>query len=172
MTRSRILLLSAAGVVALLGLTVVTGVLVARSDWFRERVRQRIVEEAEKATNGRVEVGAFRFDWSTLTAELDNVTIHGTEAAGQAPMLAVKRLVIGLKVISLLERAFDIARVEADSPSGHLIIQADGEINIPPPHKFRPQVLLDLKVGKFAAKDGVILVETPGQKPRRIPWNV
>jgi translocation and assembly module TamB len=156
---------------ALLLVVVVSLVAIARSDWVREQARQRIVAEAEKATNGRVEMGAFRFDWSTLTAELDHFTLHGTEAAGQAPLLSIDRLVVGFKIISLMKKQFDIARVESEGARGHIIIQPDGQINVPPPHQFQMQTLLDLKVGKLDVKDGLFLIETPGLAPREIPWN-
>jgi len=157
-------------------LMLAAGIFVARSDWLREQVRERIVLEAEKTTGGRVEIGAFAFDWSTLTAQLDHLTIHGTEPAGQAPLLAVKRVVIGLKIISLMERDFNIARVEADAPRAHLIFQVDGTTNIPRPKMPNPrkvgaQTILDLKIGKFDLANGEILAEAPGRKAAAMPWN-
>jgi translocation and assembly module TamB len=171
MTRAGKALIWSGGVVGGLLVIAAAGVLVVRSDWFREKVRERIISEAANATNGRVELGEFKFDWKTLTAELDNLTLHGTEPAGQAPLLNIKRLVVGLKIISMVDRTFNIARVEADAPSAHLIVQADGDTNIPPPHKLTPQMILDLKVGKFEVKDGAVLTESPGQKPNLTPWN-
>ena len=139
MTRpGRIALISAAAVLAILAIATIGGISVARSVWLREKVRERIVAEAENATGGRVEIGAFQFDWSTLTAQLDNLTIHGTEPAGEAPLLEIKRVLVGLKIISLLRRDFDVARVEVDGPRAHLIIQADGATNLPSPkHRAR-----------------------------------
>ncbi len=171
MTRTRRLIITAAfAVLGIALVTAVSGILIFRSDWFREKVRQRIISEAEKATNGRVEAGAFRFDWNTLTAELDDLTIHGTEPAGAEPLLAVKRLVIGLKIISLMERSFDLARIDVVSPRAHLIIRADGGNNIPPPQKFKPQTVLDLKVRRFDLKDGFILLESADGQKKVIPW--
>ena len=69
---ARIALISAGAVVLLLAIAVIAGDRDRRSDWLREKFRERIVAEAEKATGGRVEIGAFKLDWSTLTAELDN----------------------------------------------------------------------------------------------------
>ena len=171
MTRAR-RVLTGTGIIAGLILVVTgAGVLALRSRWFREKVRERVVSEAAKTTNGRVEMGQFQFEWKTLTAELDNLTIHGTEPAGQAPLFTVKRLVIGLKIVSFMKRAIDIASIQADAPRTHLIVEADGTTNIPPPQKFKPQMLLDLKVGRFALNDGVVLVEEPGQKPNTARWN-
>ena len=52
-------------------------VLVVRSQWFYARVRAGIVKTVETATGGRVEIGAFRFDWHRLRAEVDDFTLHG-----------------------------------------------------------------------------------------------
>jgi len=152
------------------------GIFVARSAWLEEKVRERIVSEAERSTGGRVEIGAFAFDWNTLTARLDQLTIHGTEPAGEAPLLTVNRVAIGLKINSMLERDFDIARIEVDAPRAHLIFHADGTTNIPRPKTPRlrkpgAQTILDLRVGKFDLAQGEILAEAPGRRSPAAPWS-
>ncbi len=147
-----------------------TGIFVARSGWLREAVRERIVSEAERATGGRVETGAFTFDWSTLTAELDRLTIHGTETAGQSPLLTVDRVAIGLKVVSLMEGKFNIARLEAETPRVHLIFQPDGTTNIPQPktrHRGKPgaETILDLRIGVFNLANGAMSQNRPAESP-------
>ncbi len=87
MTRAGKTLIWAGAVTAGLLVAATVGVTIARSDWFREKVRERIISEAARAINGQVELGEFKFNWKTLTAELDNLTIHGTEPAGQPPLL-------------------------------------------------------------------------------------
>ncbi|HWE49087.1 MAG TPA: translocation/assembly module TamB domain-containing protein [Bryobacteraceae bacterium] len=171
MTRAAKISIWSGSIVAGLLAVAAAGVLIARSDWFREKVRERIISEAAKATNGKVELGEFKFDWKTLTAELDNLTIHGTEPSGQAPLLHVNRLIVGLKIISMMDRTFNIARVEADAPHSHLIVEANGDTNIPPPHKLTPQMILDLKIGRFDLKDGLVLTESPGNQPVSTPWS-
>ncbi len=171
----RIALISGGAVILLLALAVVAGIEIARSDWLREKFRKRIVAEAERATGGRVEIGSFKLDWSTLTAELDNLTIHGTEPTGEAPLLVVKRVEVGFKIISLMKRRFDVARVEAESPRAHLLIQPDGTTNIPQPRtpgneKFGPETILDLRIGKFDLANGLIVADRAGSKSMS-PWN-
>jgi len=171
---SRIALISFGAVVLLAAIAVVAVIGIARSDWLREKFRERIVTEAEQATGGRVEIGAFKLDWSTLTAEIDNLTIHGTEPAGTAPLLAVKRVAIGFRIVSLMKRDFDVARVEAQSPQANLIIQPDGTTNIPQPKTSRGnpvyETILDLKVGKFDVANGLVVAERAGRR-NIIPWN-
>lgn len=146
-----------------------------RSGWLREKIRQRVVAEAAKATGGRVEIGALGLDWRTLTAEIDNLTIHGTEPADAAPLLSVKRVVIGFKVLSFIERQFNVARVEAEGPVAHVIIEPDGSTNLPRPRipkdKTGPEVILALKIGKFDLANGMLAVDRGGGKKDATPWN-
>lgn len=170
----RIISISAGAVLLLLGIAAISLIRIAQSDWLREKFRERIVAEAARATGGRVEVGAFQWDWRTLTAELDNLIIHGKEPAGDAPLLAVKRVVIGFKIISLMEHDFDVARVAVENPQAHLIIQPDGSTNIPQPktplsRKTGPETILDLKIGKFDLADGLVVADRTGSRSIR-PW--
>src|SRR5580700_11201836 len=146
-----------------------------RSGWLLEKIRERVVEEAAKATGGRVEIGALRLDWKTLTAEVDNLTIHGTEPADTTPLLAVKRVAIGFKVLSFVERQFNVARVEADGPVAHVIIEPDGSTNLPNPQVAKgrsgPEVILALEIGKFDLANGVVAVDRAGGKKAATPWN-
>jgi len=173
--RGRIALISAGAVILLLAIAVVAGVIVVRSGWLREKIRERVVAEAETATGGKVEIGGLRLDWKTLTAELDNLTIHGTEPANAAPLLAVKRVVIGFKILSFMERQFNVARVEADGPIAHLMIEPDGSTNLPRPKlpngKTVPEIILALKIGKFDFANGMVSVDRAGGKKDSKAWN-
>jgi translocation and assembly module TamB len=153
------------------GLTI-TGVYIAQSDWLREKVRSAIVTEAERATGGKVEISKFRFDWKTLQAEIDGFTIHGTEPAGSPPLLTIRKLVVGLKIISLMERSVDILFARLESPRIYLLIAADGSTNVPSPKLPRKpredpvQDILDLKIGNFSVLDGGAEVHAAGQPPK------
>ncbi len=172
----RLALHSAAAIAVVLVLLAITAFFVARSNWLREEFRKRIVAEAERATGGTVEIGAFKLDWRTLTAELDGVIIHGSEHSGSAPLLAVKRVVVGFKIISLLKKEFDIASVTADTPQAHLIIHADGSTNIPSPNTPTPgkpvaETIVALKIGTFDLTNGTVMTEREGAGKQSTPWN-
>ncbi len=97
-----------AGLTALVLLLAVAGLIAVQTSWFRGKVRGRIVYEIEKSTGGRVELGAFDFNWHTLTAQVRNLVIHGTEESGEAPLLRVDSVEVGLKVLSILEKKVDL----------------------------------------------------------------
>ncbi len=176
MTRpARIALISAGTVGLILGIAVVSAIVAFRSGWVREKIRERVVAEAEKATGGKVEIGALQVDWEALTAEIDNLVIHGTEPAGSAPLLAVKRVVIGFKVLSFIERKFNVASVQADNPQAHVIIDTDGTTNLPSPKVAKgrtgPEEILALKIGRFDLTNGVAMIEPAGGANEKTPWN-
>jgi translocation and assembly module TamB len=160
MTRARHLIgqcLAAAAL--LLVVCAVAALLVVRSGWFRERVRQRIVTEVESATGGRVEVGNFSFKWETLTAKISPFVLHGMESAAEAPLLRVESVSIGLRVISMLERKVDLASVTVDRPRLRIVIYPDGSNNLPSPPgpgsgKSWAENLVDLKVRRYAVTGG------------------
>ena len=72
MTRPlRILRNVAIALAALIVVLAITGVLVVRSAWFQNYVKQTIVTSVEDSTGGKVEIGAFHFDWTHLSAVAD-----------------------------------------------------------------------------------------------------
>jgi translocation and assembly module TamB len=175
--RGRIALIAGGAAVLLVAIVAVVGVAVVQSGWLQEKIRVRLVEQATKATGGKVEIGALRLDWKTLTAELDNLVIHGSEALqgppGAAPLLAIKHVAIGFKVISFLERQFDVSRVETDGARVHLMIAADGSTNLPEPHvpvQTAVERILGVRIGKFDLRNGLAEVERGGRK-EITPWN-
>src|SRR5690348_3309319 len=114
--RSRRALIAGGAVLALVTLLAVTAISIARSGWFREQVRQRIVAEAERATGGRIEIGSFDLQWRTLTAQVNDFVIHGTEPPGSPPLLRARSITIRLKVLSVLTRAVDLQSVDVEQP--------------------------------------------------------
>ena len=121
-------------VLALVALLIVgagVGVLVLRSDWFREKVRVRMISEIESATGGRAEIGNFAFNWSSLVATVQPLVLHGTEPAGEAPLLRVESIEVGLRIISMLKRQVDLSFIRIHGLNGRVVIRADGSTNLP-----------------------------------------
>lgn len=172
MTRKRkILLWAAAGLVMVLVAGVIGAVWILQSNWLREKVRLKIIASVEDATGGRVELRAFKYDWHALAAEVDGFVLHGTEPAGDPPLVAADRVAVSLKIISLMERDIDLASLVIDRPRVNLIIHEDGATNVPEPKLKRApnekpvlEQLLDLKVKHFEINHGTVeanLKETP-----------
>lgn len=109
--------------------------LLLRSAWLHEQLRARIVLEAEKMTGGKVELQGFHFDADRWLATADGFTLHGTEPASAAPLLRIRRIQVGLKVLSFLRKQVDVRALVLQQPEVNLIVGADGKTNWPGPQR-------------------------------------
>jgi translocation and assembly module TamB len=164
--RARRMWIAAGSLVAVALLVALSAILVLRSDWFSEKVRDRIVAEVEKATGGRSEIAAFRFDWKQLRAQVDGFVLHGTEPADAPPLVRADAIVVGIKIVSVLKRSVDLQYVDVRHPQAYVILYPDGHTNVPAPKVKRAgkgtvATILDLAIGRFSLQDGSF--EVPGQ---------
>lgn len=165
MTRARHIVYQCLAAAVILALVCgMAGLLVVRSGWFRELVRQRIITEVEAATGGRVEIGNFSFKWETLTATVSPFILHGTEAAASAPLLRVESASLGLRIISMLERKVDLGSLRVDQPRLRIVIYPDGSNNLPTPRGARngkdwAENLVHLEVRRYQVTRGVAEVD-------------
>jgi len=168
--RARAIWVGAAGLAAIMLAAAIGAILVLRSGWLREKVRQRIVAEVEKATGGRSEIGGFQFDWKRMRAEVDGFVLHGSEPPGAPPLFRADSIVAGLKIVSLVERAVDVQYLDVRRPQVYLVLYPDGRTNVPEP-KAKPAgkgtvaAILDLAVGRFGVQEGSFEVEGRGRTP-------
>jgi translocation and assembly module TamB len=125
--------------------------------------RRRIVEELEKATGARVELGHFHIEWRALQARFDGLTLHGREPAGAPPLFHADRLETGIHVDSFWGRRISLGSVDMSHFSAHVRVERDGSTNIPgpktPAKPGRPAVqsLFDLKIARLRLEDGEIV---------------
>jgi len=161
----------AGSLAALLLLAAGAAVIVLQSGWFREQVRARLVSAVETATGGRVAIGALAFDWRRRRVEIRDFTLHGTEPAGRPPLLHADSIAIGLKIVSILKRAVDIAYLDVAAPHVYLTVDSDGRTNIPEPKVKRRkgpdtvETIMQLAIGRFGLERGVFEVESHGSTP-------
>ena len=168
--RARRLWIAAASLAALVLAVALSAVLVLRSAWFREKIRERIVAEVEKATGGRTEIGAFKFDWKQMRAEVDGFVLHGTEPPDAPPLARADAIALGIRVISVLKRSVDLQYLDVRHPQIFLILYADGHTNVPAPKVRRAgkgavETILDLAIGRFSLRDGSFEVAGRGTTP-------
>ncbi|HZQ69611.1 MAG TPA: translocation/assembly module TamB domain-containing protein [Terriglobales bacterium] len=147
----------------LLGLTVlilVGGYAVLRSKRFHRYVLSKVMEKGSQATGGRVTIQSYTFSPSKLTADVYGVVIHGTEAADQAPLLAVDRLTIRLKILSVMQRRVNLNELLIEHPVVHLIVNREGQLNLPSPNAPRDTSsqtnIFDLAVRHVGLYNGAI----------------
>lgn len=158
--RSRILLWSCGALAIAAIIAAVVAVLMVRSGWLEEKVRQRIVAEIERATGGAAGLGAFRFDWAALEATVDDFTLRGLEPADHPPLFHARTIVVGLRIVSFWRRDIDIALLAVREPQISIEVDAAGRTNLPRPARPRPtgdliEPLLRLAIGRFEVSGGL-----------------
>jgi len=163
----RVLLRVLVGALVIVTACAISGVLVVRSGWFRERVRERIIGEIEKMTGGRAELGSFAFDWTRLTATVTGLVLHGKEPAGDPPLLTVNSVTVGLRVISMFERKVDLSYLRVEQPRMRIVFYPDGSNNLLITRANWAEGLLSAAVGRYEVNDGLLDYDQ-----RRIPVNI
>ena len=153
---------AAFGLVALAGIVlaiIIAGLVTIQSDWFKNKIREKIVAVTENATGGRVDIGKFNYDWRGPTAEVEPFIVHGRESASSPPFFRADKIRIGLKIISALKKQVDIQSLAVEKPQIYITVAPDGSTNVPTPkiprskQNFAEQ-LLDLKVRHFELRNG------------------
>ncbi|HZS57229.1 MAG TPA: translocation/assembly module TamB domain-containing protein [Bryobacteraceae bacterium] len=148
--------------VALGVIIAITAAFVLRSEWFKEKVRQQIIASVEHASGGRVELGAFSYNWRTLSATFQNFVIHGTEPASGPPLFHADLIEVQMHIISVLEGKVEMSSIVIERPNIYLLVRDDKSTNIPTPNVDRKTVertvydLLNLRLRHFEARHGSI----------------
>jgi translocation and assembly module TamB len=169
------------------GLTVLGLVLFGVFAWysttpdFERRLGNEVVKVLENATGGRVELRRISFDLWHLGIEADGLVIHGLEGPGEAPYLAVDRILVRVKLFNFFARAagtggpanVSLNYLRVEHPQFHLIVDKDGKTNQPTPkhpstsNKPLIDTLLDLKARQVELANGVALLNN-----RAIPFEL
>jgi translocation and assembly module TamB len=122
-----LLFIAAAAILTSLGLLVYVN-----TDSFQSLVRRRLIAELERVTGGRVEIGSIHTSPLRLQADVRDITVHGREAASEAPLAHADRIVARLKLSSLLRSEFSFHEVVLEQPVVHVAFYPDGTTNFPP----------------------------------------
>ena len=137
----------------------VGGYLYLKSASFQRLALRKINEAADSATGGKTTVGRLDLSLSTLTANLYDITMHGTEAADQAPLLHADRLTVRIKIQSLLHPKVSLRELLIEHPVVRVQVSRQGASNLPspPPSKSNSHTdIFDLAVGHVQLTNGEV----------------
>ena len=148
---------------------------------FSRRVGKEVVSVLEDSTGGRVELGRISLDLWHLAIEVDGLVIHGLEGPGEAPYLSADKILLRLKINTILSHTVGrgaqshvgLNYLRVEQPRVHLIVDKDGKTNQPEPKhpstSTEPlqDTLLDLQAKQLELVNGVALVND-----RAIPFDV
>jgi translocation and assembly module TamB len=122
-------------------------------------IRSALIGQIEQGTGARVEIGAIHFRLWGLRAEIDNLTLHGLEAADQPPLFHADRIDASIRVISFFGRQIALDELIVQRPEAAMRIDRNGRSNLPTPKSSasnRPwrATLFQLRIGRLALNDG------------------
>ncbi len=131
------------------------------SDRFHRYVEAKVVERLQQATGGRAEIGKVQFRLSRLHFEIEDVTVHGNEAAGEPPFAHVDRIVADMRVLSVFGGGVGLRELELERPMARVQIDPDGTTNLPAPRLTRQsqtpvEQLFEIGARRFIVRDGVL----------------
>ena len=113
-------------------LAVLAGLWYTTTNSFQSYVHRRMVEEIERITGGRAEIGKFHVVPFHLQVEIRNITVHGKEGPDEIPLLHADSVIGQVKVISFLRTEFGFQSLVLEHPVVHIDIGPDGATtNIP-----------------------------------------
>ena len=134
------------------------GIIYVRSV-FDVRARQYIVEQIEKSTGARVELGNIRWSLWRQRFVLEDLTLRGLEPAEETPLAHISRIEVGVNLRTLLQKRIDLFELTILQPEVHLLVSQEGKTNFPSPQT-NGQRPLDFKISiqNFNVIDGSALI--------------
>ncbi|HEV3040161.1 MAG TPA: translocation/assembly module TamB domain-containing protein [Candidatus Angelobacter sp.] len=156
----KIILWSITGIVVLVIAVVITGVLLLEHNpSFRQYVLNKVTSSIAESTGAKIEVRDFDVHLSTLSVNLHDVKVHGTEPDPNKPLLQTDRLGASIKILSLFRRTWRLQDVEIDHPVVRFSVNKAGENNLPKSQKQSSSSntnIFDLAIQKFVLGHGEI----------------
>ncbi len=132
LTKRRVLGLLAIAAVIAMG---VIGALFAyiNSPAFKQTAQDFVVREIGRRTGAEVTLD--NFDWAFRDQRfwLEGLTLRGLEPATDPPLARVRRIDVGIRLRTLLQRRVDLFELLIAEPETHVVIGPDGRTNIPSP---------------------------------------
>jgi hypothetical protein len=121
--------------------------------------RNALINEIEHGTGARAEVGGFHFRLWGLRAEIDDLTLHGREAAGEPVLFHADRIDASIRIISFFSRQIALDELIVQRPEVAVRIDRSGRSNLPTPGAqgtSRPwrATLFQLRIGQLALNNG------------------
>ncbi|MBI3207966.1 MAG: hypothetical protein HYZ37_03575, partial [Candidatus Solibacter usitatus] len=144
-------------------LVAIAFLVVIRTQWARDSMRKLIVEQTERATGGKVQIGKFDFDALRLEFSVRDFVLRGKEPSSDPPLAHVAGIRAGVTVVSFFRRDAYLAVLEVDRPNIRIVTYPDGSTNIPGPKvRTGPTVFerfVSLSARKFFLKDGLFIYD-------------
>ncbi|MGC2111526.1 MAG: AsmA family protein, partial [Candidatus Korobacteraceae bacterium] len=114
-------------------LAFVAVLVVLHSARFHTYVVQTVEQEASASLNTRVTLQNYALHLPALRLDLYGLTVDGVGPGANAPLLQVDHIGLGVRVISVFHRQWNLDEVAVDRPVVHVIVDQAGHNNLPHP---------------------------------------
>lgn len=137
-----------------------TALIVMSTGWFQRALERGVIARLENLTGGRVEIAHFRFRPWLFQIRMEELVIHGSEAAGNPPLISAREVEAGLSPEQLLRRRLRLRHLDIDGLQVHLRTNPQGVTNLPgPPEQTSAQQglesLINLSIGRLTISHSV-----------------
>lgn len=122
---------TAVGLVVCVVVLCLGGYFFLKSGFFKNYAIGKIQQAVAQSTGGRAQIQSLGLELSSLTARLNNVTIHGTEIPSEPPLLHVDELTVSFKIESIVRRKVTLSELRIDHPVVNLHRDWEGNTNLP-----------------------------------------
>jgi translocation and assembly module TamB len=150
---------SAVAIFGLVLLVVVTVTVLVHSESFHHYLIGKVEASASDSLNAKVRLRDFKLSLSSLTLDLYDLDIHSSELDPKAPLLHVDHIGGSVKIISAIHRQWNLSDVRVDHPVVHLLVDKDGNNNLPKPKPSNSNSntnIFDLAVKRAALNNGEV----------------
>jgi translocation and assembly module TamB len=148
-----------AGLAGVIFIAAIGGYVYLKSTSFEHFALNKIEQAASTATGAKTQIGRLDFNLSTLTAHLYDITLHGTEAPGQPPLLHADKLTVSARIVSALRRQISLGELLIEHPVIHVQVSRSGRNNLPsapPSQKASHTSVFDLAITHAQITNGEI----------------
>ncbi len=129
---TRKMLVWIAGAILLIIVAVAIGLYVLLyTRWGHNHVLSKIEQNASASLNTRVQLNNYSLHLSKLGVDLYGLTIYGVGPGANRPLLQVNCIGLGVRIISVLHRQWNLQNVVIDQPVAHVIVSSTGQTNLP-----------------------------------------
>ncbi|HTW22458.1 MAG TPA: translocation/assembly module TamB domain-containing protein, partial [Candidatus Baltobacteraceae bacterium] len=151
-----------AGHLVVIGVVALVMIVIFAFGFADKWIRLLIINQAYERTGARVEMRAFHFNPWSLTIDINDLTVHGLEGPGAAPLFHADQVEVGFRILSFFRRQIALDRLTVDRPEVTVTIDRYGRSNVPAPEHRGPSrpwrsTLFSLRIGQLALRDGGVI---------------
>ena len=110
---------------------IVTVAILLNNPRFHQYLLRTAETKASESLGVRVQMENFTLHLTTLSLDLYGVTVDGANPYPNPPLLQVDHIGAGVRVVSILRRAWYFDNLRIDRPVAHVFVDAHGVSNIP-----------------------------------------